>query len=48
MAPITPLPQDTGAPLREVSIHMRWNPSAIDSDSLKPLSVSHSKLKFEW
>ena len=23
-------------------------PSAIDSDSLKPLSVLHSKLKFEW
>ena len=25
-----------------------WIPSAIDSDSLKPLSVLHSKLKFEW
>ena len=24
------------------------SPSAIDSDSLKPLSVLHSKLKFEW
>ena len=24
------------------------NPSAIDSDSLKPLSVLHSKLKFQW
>ena len=23
-------------------------PSAIESDSLKPLSVIHSKLKFEW
>ena len=23
-------------------------PSAIDSDSLEPLSVLHSKLKFEW
>ena len=24
------------------------NPSAIDSDSIEPLSVLHSKLKFEW
>ena len=23
-------------------------PSAIDSDSIEPLSVLHSKLKFEW
>ena len=24
------------------------NPSAIDSESIEPLSVLHSKLKFEW
>ena len=26
----------------------RKNPSAIDSDSLNPLSELHSKSKFEW
>ena len=24
------------------------NPSAIDGDSIEPLSVLHSKLKFDW
>ena len=27
---------------------MGLSPSAIDSDSLEPLSVLHSKLEFEW
>ena len=27
---------------------VHWNPSAIDSEAIEPLSVLHSKLKFEW
>ena len=28
--------------------YCRKNPSAIDSYSIEPLSVLHSKLEFEW
>ena len=32
--------------VREIFFY--YTPSAIDRDSLKPLSVLHSKLRFEW
>ena len=34
----------------DLSLHLleRFSPSAIDSESIKPLSVLHSGLKHEW
>ena len=31
-----------------LTLFFHLNPSAIDSDSLEPLSVLHSGLNFEW